>query len=174
MCLGQGADLRMVQLMSLPLTISCSSKSRLVLPLWLYISRASSPRKSKRAVCVCVLAPNIGVLRKFDPLIGEQCQQNSKRHTFAWVCINLAIVYKNLSMCLTCRRVPPKGGINLKNCYILHVCISPLWMGLHPFISEVGGHRRNHLWQFFGSWLRGVDFVRGQNLLFSIGMSSHH
>jgi len=33
MCLGQGADLNMAQLMPLPLTISCSSKSRLVLPL---------------------------------------------------------------------------------------------------------------------------------------------
>jgi len=31
MCLGQGADLHMAQLMPLPLTISCSIKSRLVL-----------------------------------------------------------------------------------------------------------------------------------------------
>jgi len=30
MCLGQGADLHMAQLMPEPLTISCSSKSRLV------------------------------------------------------------------------------------------------------------------------------------------------
>jgi len=28
MCLGQGADLHMAQLMPLPLTISCSSKCR--------------------------------------------------------------------------------------------------------------------------------------------------
>jgi len=34
MCLGQGADLHMAQLKPLPLTISCSSKSRLVLPFW--------------------------------------------------------------------------------------------------------------------------------------------
>jgi len=33
-CLGLGADLHMAQLMPLPLTISCSSKSRLVLPFW--------------------------------------------------------------------------------------------------------------------------------------------
>jgi len=32
MCLGQDANLHMAQLMPLPLTISCSSKSRLVLP----------------------------------------------------------------------------------------------------------------------------------------------
>jgi len=34
LCLGQGADLHIAQLMPLPLTISCSSKSRLVLPSW--------------------------------------------------------------------------------------------------------------------------------------------
>jgi len=33
-CLERGADLRMVQLMPLPLTVSCFSKSRLVLPFW--------------------------------------------------------------------------------------------------------------------------------------------
>jgi len=32
MCVGQGADLPMAQLMPLPLTVSCCSKSRLVLP----------------------------------------------------------------------------------------------------------------------------------------------
>ena len=54
LCLGQGADLYMVQLMPLPLTISCSSKSRLVLPSSFYLSGAGSPgwseTKSKRAV----------------------------------------------------------------------------------------------------------------------------
>jgi len=42
MCLGQGADLHMAWLMSLPLTISCSGKSRLVLPSWFYLSGASA------------------------------------------------------------------------------------------------------------------------------------
>jgi len=31
-------DLHMAQLMPLPLTVSCSSKSRLVLPSWFYLS----------------------------------------------------------------------------------------------------------------------------------------
>ena len=34
-CLGRGADLHMAQLMPVPLIISWSSKSRLVLPFWL-------------------------------------------------------------------------------------------------------------------------------------------
>jgi len=63
MYLGQGADLRMSHLMPLPLTISCSSKFRLVLPSWFYLSAVGSPgysrAKSKRiingmVVCVCV------------------------------------------------------------------------------------------------------------------------
>jgi len=33
-CLEQGADLHMAQLMPLPLTVSCSSKIQIVLPFW--------------------------------------------------------------------------------------------------------------------------------------------
>jgi len=36
--LGQGADMHMALLMPLPLIISCSSKSRLVLPSLFYLS----------------------------------------------------------------------------------------------------------------------------------------
>jgi len=43
LCLGQDADLYMAKLMPLPFTISCSSKSRLVLPSWFYLSSARSP-----------------------------------------------------------------------------------------------------------------------------------
>ena len=54
LCLGQGADLHTVQLMPLPLTISCSSKSRLgftllVLPFWYRLTRVVRT-KSKRAI----------------------------------------------------------------------------------------------------------------------------
>jgi len=41
MCLGQGADVHITQLMPLPLSISCSSKSRMV-----YLSGACLPRLS--------------------------------------------------------------------------------------------------------------------------------
>jgi len=43
-CLGRGADLHMAQLMPLPLTIYCSSKSRLVLPSWFYFNGTGSLR----------------------------------------------------------------------------------------------------------------------------------
>ena len=51
MCLGQGADLHMAQLMPLPLTVSCSSKSRLVLPSWFTIlvpAHPGSPEQNPR------------------------------------------------------------------------------------------------------------------------------
>jgi len=49
--LERGADLHMTQLMPLPLTISCSSKSRLVIPEWFCFSGAGLPRLSwKKAV----------------------------------------------------------------------------------------------------------------------------
>ena len=38
-CLGWGADLHVAQLMPLPLPVSCSSKSRLVLPFWYWLTR---------------------------------------------------------------------------------------------------------------------------------------
>jgi len=54
MCLSQGADLPMAQLMPLPLTISCSSKNRLVLPLRLAdrtVSRAFGTMCRLSVVC---------------------------------------------------------------------------------------------------------------------------
>ena len=60
-CLGPCADLHMAQLMPLPLTVSCSSKFRFILPSWFYLVPAypGSPRQNPRGlsngcVCVCV------------------------------------------------------------------------------------------------------------------------
>jgi len=61
MSLGEGADLYMAKLMPMPLTVSCSSKSRLVLPSWFYLSGAGSPSITgqnltgrKMVVCLCM------------------------------------------------------------------------------------------------------------------------
>jgi len=61
-CLGWGADLHIAQRMPLPLTISCSGESRLVLtflvlPVWYLLTRVVpdvSQKSSKTVVCVCV------------------------------------------------------------------------------------------------------------------------
>ena len=66
-CLGQDADLHLAQLMPLPLTISCSRKSRLVfaflvLPFWYLLTRVVPDifqKNSKTVVCVCVCLRDI-------------------------------------------------------------------------------------------------------------------
>ena len=55
-CLGQGANLHTAHLMPLPITISCSSKSRMVLPFWCQLSRVVPDRIQqgrKTVVRVC-------------------------------------------------------------------------------------------------------------------------
>jgi len=54
MCQGHGADLHMAQLMPLQLTISCSSKSRLVLPFWCWLTQVV-PDKIQEVSCMCVI-----------------------------------------------------------------------------------------------------------------------
>jgi len=51
-CMERGADLHMAQLMPLPLTVSV--KSRLVLPFWYRLTRVVPEKGRKTGVCVCV------------------------------------------------------------------------------------------------------------------------
>jgi len=48
MCLGRGADLHKAQLMPLPFTVSCSSKSRVVLPFWFWYTQTVRKRAVKQ------------------------------------------------------------------------------------------------------------------------------
>jgi len=52
-CLERGADLHMVQLMPLPLTVSCFSKVQIVLPFWYRLTRVV-PEKGPLNGCVCM------------------------------------------------------------------------------------------------------------------------
>ena len=53
-CLEQGADLRMAQLMPLPLTVSCFSKIQIGLPSWYRLTRVVLDKGAVKRVCVCV------------------------------------------------------------------------------------------------------------------------
>jgi len=55
-CPGRGADLHMTQLMPLPPTISCSSKSRLVLPFWYQLTRVFPDKIQRAAKTVLLVA----------------------------------------------------------------------------------------------------------------------
>jgi len=59
-CLEQGADLHMAKLMPLPLTVSCSVKSRLVLPFWYRLTWVIL-EKGPLNGCVCVLKVSVSV-----------------------------------------------------------------------------------------------------------------
>ena len=56
-CLERGADLHMVQLMPLPLTVSCFSKIQIDLPFWYrptWVVPDKGPLNGRVCVCVCV------------------------------------------------------------------------------------------------------------------------
>jgi len=53
-CLEQGADLHMAQLMPLPLTISCFSKIQIGFTFLVLADLGSSGKRAVKRVCVCV------------------------------------------------------------------------------------------------------------------------
>ena len=62
-CLERGADLHTAQLMPLPLTVSCSSKSRLVLPFWYRLTQVVlEKRPLNGCYCCCCYGQEFGVL----------------------------------------------------------------------------------------------------------------
>jgi len=58
-CLEQGADLHMAQLMTLPLTVSCFTKIQISFT-FLVLAHLGSPGKRAVNGCVCVLVDNLG------------------------------------------------------------------------------------------------------------------
>jgi len=53
-CLEQGADLHMAQLMSLPLTVSCFSKIQIGFAFLVPAHPGSPGQRAVKRVCVCV------------------------------------------------------------------------------------------------------------------------
>ena len=58
-CLEQGADLHMAQLMPMPLTVSCFSKIQIGFT-FLVLAHLGSPGKGPLNVCVCVCVSRVG------------------------------------------------------------------------------------------------------------------
>ena len=61
-CLEQGADLHMDQLMPLPLTVSCSSKIQIGFTFLVPADLGTPRKRAVKRVCVCVCANFITVL----------------------------------------------------------------------------------------------------------------
>ena len=53
-CLEQGADLHMAQLMPLPLTVSCSSKIQIAFTFLVLAHLGSPGHRAVKRVCVCL------------------------------------------------------------------------------------------------------------------------
>jgi len=56
-CLEQGADLHMVQLIPLPLTVSCFSKIQIGFTFLVLAHLGSPIERAVKRVCVCVCVP---------------------------------------------------------------------------------------------------------------------
>jgi len=59
-CLEQGADLHMAQLLSLPLTVSCSSKIQIGFTFLVPADPGSPGHRAVKRVCVCVCCDSSG------------------------------------------------------------------------------------------------------------------
>ena len=102
-CLGWGADLHVAQQMPLPLTISCSSKSRLVLPSWFYLSGTGSPRwfqrKSRRVVKWLYVCCRLSVCQH----ASQKTSSTKVKTAFQLRTTFLQYLMMAWIICLTCR-----------------------------------------------------------------------
>ena len=70
-CLEQGADLHMVQLMPLPLTVSCFSKIQIGFTFLVLAHLGSPGQRAVKRVCVCVC---VFLWKTFHTI--EKCMQS--------------------------------------------------------------------------------------------------
>ena len=74
-CLGRGADLHMAQLIPLPFTISCSSKSRLVLSFCYQLTRVVPDKGLLNGCCgCCCIQQYYTTARKDLPWVAVEAQ----------------------------------------------------------------------------------------------------
>jgi len=74
MCLEQGADLHMAQLMPLPLSVSCFRKIQVGLPFWYRLNRVVLDKGPLNG-CVCVTYLIYGIYTNFRRLLCKKCDE---------------------------------------------------------------------------------------------------
>ena len=87
-CLEQGADLHMAQLMPLPLTVSCFSKIQIGFTFLVLAHPGSPEKRAVKRVCVCVSKPYIKTAYDSKLAIGR-----STAHVYTCItalCLHLA------------------------------------------------------------------------------------
>ena len=71
-CLEQGADLHMAQLMPLQLTVFCFTKIQIDFTFWIPAHLGSPGKRAVKRVCVCVfcyMSASFLITRPFDSLL---------------------------------------------------------------------------------------------------------
>ena len=149
-CLGRGADLHMAQLMPLPLTVSYSSKSRLVLPFWYRFTRVV-PDKGPLNVCVwgwvgvcgCVDNARNNICSLYWNIVNTVSFPSAKHsfflfkhtHTVDWRLLS-GLILCNICHCLCCKPAPTATN---------HVTLTSYWRISISFISSEHCYT---IWQF--------------------------
>jgi len=79
-CLERGADFRMAQLMSLPLTVSCFSKIQIGFTFFVPAHLGSPGKRAVKRVCVCVCSDDSEVLYNKFNVDGSSPSNNPPPH----------------------------------------------------------------------------------------------
>ena len=94
-CLEQGADLHMFQLMPLPLAVSCFSKIQIGFTFLVLAHPGSPGKRAVKRVCVCVCVvgdtPSFGsTITKINRCLGVECHLMLTLH-MAYQCTKFKI-----------------------------------------------------------------------------------
>ena len=151
-CLGQGADSHMTQLMPLPFTVSCSSKCRLVLFFWYRLTRVVLDKGPVNGCCCCLLLHASNEIRGCGSMLIITAVLQADRSTVMSLCVRALL----LALVLLLSRsagVPPTGTVIarpsgrttptwyckvvLSSCHSKYRAISRMVTGLSYCLSSV-------------------------------------
>ena len=144
-CLWQGADLHVAQLMPLPLTISCSSKSRLVLPFSYWLTRVV-PDKRPLNGCCCCLKLAFTTVYTFNPM--------DPRSRNTWMAVFVTI---------------PRNRYN--GFMTLELFLRDRDTGLFTFLQNMKIHTMSRGWDML-FWVYGVQLQRVKLMYVTDSMQS--
>ena len=96
-CLEQGADLHMAQLMPLPLTVSCFSKTQIGFTFLVPAHLGSPGKKAVKRVCVCVYSDTKMTCNSTGGNTGAKSAVNTQHTDTPCTC---TIVQRTFTQCL--------------------------------------------------------------------------
>ena len=95
-CLEQGADLHMVQLMPLPLTVTCFSKIQIGFTLLVPAHLGSPGKRAVKRVCVCVCSSSSNSL---GVLIGAKIFCSKEWESFTIMLFSGSVAFCHYYVC---------------------------------------------------------------------------